>query len=85
MNTSAKAFRFDDATLWVDLQDGRTVGVPIVWFPRLSAATPEQRAAGVISASGQGLHWEALDEDISVRGLLEGRGDMTVRHSAAAE
>ena len=85
MSTSAKAFRFDDATLWVDLQDGRTVGVPLVWFPRLLSATPDQRAEGIISASGQGLHWEALDEDISVAGLLEGRGDMTVRHSAAAE
>ena len=85
MNTSAKTFRFDDATLWVDLQDGRTVGVPIAWFPRLLAATDQQRAAGQVSASGQGLHWEALDEDISVAGLLAGRGDMTVHHSAAAE
>ena len=85
MSTSAKAFRFDEATLWVDLQDGRTVGVPIVWFPRLFNATPDERAAGKISASGHGLHWEGLDEDVSVAGLLEGRGDMTVRHSAAAE
>lgn len=85
MTTSARALRFDEATLWVDLQDGRTVGVPIAWFPRLLNATPQQRAAGQISGSGQGLHWEELDEDISVAGLLEGRGDMTLRHSAAAE
>lgn len=85
MNTSARAFRFDDSTLWVDLQDGRTVGVPIAWFPRLLNATPQQRSDGKISGSGQGLHWEALDEDISVAGLLAGRGDMTHQHSAAAE
>jgi hypothetical protein len=85
MSISARIFRFDDSTLWVDLQDGRTVGVPIAWFPRLLAATPEQRATGQISASGQGLHWEALDEDISVAGLLAGRGDMTIQHPAAAE
>ena len=85
MSISAKTIRFDEVTLWVDLQDGRTVGVPIAWFPRLLNATPQQRAGGEISASGLGLHWEALDEDISVAGLLEGRGDLSVRHSAAAE
>jgi Protein of unknown function (DUF2442) len=84
MTISAKTFRFDDSTLWVDLQDGRTIGVPIAWFPRLLNATPKQRAAGKISGSGQGLHWEPLDEDISVAGLLAGRGDMTVQHPAAA-
>lgn len=84
MTTSAKSFRFDDSTLWVELQDGRTVGVPIAWFPRLLNATPEQRAAGRVSASGQGLHWDDLDEDVSVAGLLAGRGDMTRRRPAAA-
>lgn len=84
MTTSAKGFRFDESTLWVDLQDGRTVGVPIAWFPRLLSATPTQRAAGRLSASGQGLHWDDLDEDISVAGLLGGRGDMTAHHPAAA-
>ena len=85
MSISAKAIRFDDSTLWVDLQDGRTVGVPIAWFPRLLAASAKERAAGQISASGHGLHWEELDEDISVAGLLAGRGDMSAHHSAAAE
>ena len=84
MSTSAKDIRFDDHTLWVELQDGRTVGVPLAWFPRLLNATPEQRASGRISASGKGLHWEELDEDISVAGLLEGRGDMAGRRPAAA-
>jgi hypothetical protein len=60
--------------MWVDLADGRVIAVPLAWFPRLSAATPEQRAAVTISA--RGLHWEALDEDISVDGLLAGIGDL---------
>jgi len=84
MSISAKAFRFDDSTLWIDLQDGRTVGVPLAWFPRLLNATPAQRAAGRISATGRGLHWEEIDEDISVSGVLDGRGDMTGRPSVAA-
>lgn len=84
MNTSAKTVWFDDYTMWVDLQDGRTIGVPLVWFPRPLDATPEQRKAVRISGSGQGLHWEELDEDISVESLLAGRGDMTRRPPAAA-
>ena len=84
MNISAEALRFDDHTMWVDLSDGRTLGVPLAWFPRLLHATPEQRRQGRISASGRGLHWDDLDEDISVPGLLEGRGDMTHRLGEAA-
>lgn len=84
MSISAEAVRFDDHTMWVELADGRTVDVPLAWFPRLLHATPEQRAACRISASGQGLHWDDLDEDISVAGLLAGRGDMTRRSSSAA-
>ena len=72
MNTSATDVRFDDATMWVALADGRTLGVPLAWFPRLMQATPAERAAVTISAYG--LHWEALDEDISVPALLAGRG-----------
>jgi hypothetical protein len=84
MDTSAKAFRFDESTLWIDLQDGRTVGVPLAWFPRLLNASTEQRAAGRIGPTGKGLHWDDLDEDISVAGVLAGRGDVTNRPSAAA-
>ncbi len=84
MSISAKAVRFDDATLWVDLTDGRTLGVPLAWFPRLLRATREQRAGVRIGASGSGLHWDQLDEDISVAGLLAGRGDMTVTHAEVA-
>ncbi len=69
------AVRFDDSLFWVDLEDGRTLGVPLTWFPRLLRATPEQRNAFELSPSG--LHWDEIDEDISVAGLLAGRGDMT--------
>jgi hypothetical protein len=84
MSTSAKSLRFDDQTMWVELVDDRVLGVPLAWFPRLLHATPAQRQDYRISPSGQGLHWEALDEDISVPGLLAGRGDATVRRQAVA-
>ncbi|MCG1042487.1 DUF2442 domain-containing protein [Mycetohabitans sp. B8] len=82
MSTSAKELRFDECTMWVELSDGRTLGVPLAWFPRLLNATPEQRATYEIGRYG--LHWEAIDEDISIDGLLAGRGDMTHRPSHAA-
>jgi len=82
MSTSPTAVRFDEHTMWVDLSDGRTIGVPLAWFPRLLHATPAQR--GQVELSRLGLHWEDLDEDISVAGLLAGRGDMTRRTTEAA-
>lgn len=84
MSISAESVRFDEYSLWVELSDGRTLGVPLAWFPRLLSATPEQRAACRISRSGEGLHWDELDEDISVAGLLAGRGDRTRSSVAAA-
>ncbi len=84
MSTSATTVRFDDVTMWVELTDGRTVGVPLAWFPRLLHATAEQRERWRIGVTGGGLHWEDLDEDISVEGLLAGRGDMTVARPVAA-
>ena len=77
MTTSPKAVRFDEDTLWVSLSDGRTIAAPLAWFPRLLEAAPEQRAQ--VELSRGGLHWEALDEDISVAGLLAGLPDLT-RH-----
>jgi hypothetical protein len=71
--------------MWVDLTDGRTLGIPLAWFPILLEATPEQRRQYRIGASGNGLHWEELDEDISVEGLLAGRGDMTNRRRRKVE
>ena len=59
----------------VDLTDGRTLRVPLAWFPRLLHATPAQRAK--VELSRNGLHWNHLNEDISVAGLLAGRGDIT--------
>ncbi|MBN8507624.1 MAG: DUF2442 domain-containing protein [Burkholderiales bacterium] len=75
MTTSAKAVRFDADSMWVHLDDGRVIAVPLAWFPRLLAATPEQRAQ--FELSPRGIHWEALDEDISIDGLLAGHGDLT--------
>mgnify|MGYP006300593191 CR=1 FL=1 len=59
-------------TLTVDLEDGRTIAVPIEWFPRLVYATPDERGDWRLIGHGEGIHWPALDEDISVAGLLAG-------------
>lgn len=72
---AAPRVRFDDDTLWVELTDGRTLVVPLAYFPRLPRATSEQRSQFVLSGGGRGLHWEDLDEDICVSGLLVGVGD----------
>ena len=68
----AKSIDFTDALMNVHLMDGRVIGVPIVWFPRLVAATPEQRQRYEIGGGGIGLHWPDIDEDLSVAGLLAG-------------
>ena len=62
-----------DDTLSVDLEDGRTIAVPIVWYPRLAYGTPEERTNFQISGAGYGIHWPDLDEDIGVEGLMIGR------------
>ena len=82
VSVSPTAVRFDEHTMWVDLTDGRTIGVPLAWFPRLLRATPAQREK--VELSRVGLHWEEIDEDISVAGLLAGRGDMTKQSEHAA-
>jgi Protein of unknown function (DUF2442) len=76
------AVRFDDHSFWVELEDGRTLGIPLAWFPRLLHAAPEARAKVELSRSG--LHWDELDEDISIAGLLAGHGDLTKARKAAA-
>ena len=68
MSISATTVRFDEHTMWVDLSDGRTIGVPLAWFPRLLRATPAERERFEISRVG--LHWEEIDEDISIASLL---------------
>ena len=61
---------FDDDTMRVRLSDGRTISVPLEWFPRLRDATDSQRANWRLIGRGVGIHWEDIDEDISVAGLL---------------
>ena len=82
MTISATAARFDDHTMWVELTDGPALGVPLAWFPLLLNATPAQREQ--VELSRVGLHWGNLDEDISIAGLLAGRGDITRRPERAA-
>jgi hypothetical protein len=79
MNISAKItderiadVRFDEASLIVDLMDGRTISVPLAWFPRLASASAQQLTRWEISGGGYGIHWPDLDEDLSSEGLLRG-------------
>jgi hypothetical protein len=79
MNISAKLtdervldVRCDEHSLIVDLMDGRTISVPLAWYPRLLHATPDARAKWEKSAGGYGIHWPEIDEDLSTEGLLRG-------------
>lgn len=79
MNISARVadervadVRCDDASLIVDLADGRTISVPLAWYPRLLRATPGQRARWERAGGGYGIHWPDVDEDLSTEGLLRG-------------
>ena len=69
---AVKDVRFDDYSLIVDLADGRTISVPLAWFPRLLHATPAQRAHWQVAGAGFGVHWPEIDEDLSTEGLLAG-------------
>lgn len=62
----------DDDRLTVDLMDGRSISVPVAWYPRLAAGTPAQRANWELCGAGLGIHWPDLDEDLSTEGLLLG-------------
>jgi hypothetical protein len=62
-----------DDTLSVDLRDGRSILVPVTWYPRLAAGSAKERANWRLIGLGEGIHWNDLDEDISLSGLLEGR------------
>ena len=64
--------RVSEDTLTVDLMDGRTISVPLVWYPRLLSGTPKQRSRWKVCAAGYGIHWPDLDEDLSTDGLLRG-------------
>ena len=63
---------FDDDTMSVDLADGRTISVPLAWYPRLLDATPPQRERWEVCGGGFGIHWPDVDEDLSTQGLLAG-------------
>ena len=75
---------FDAHNLWLELVDGRQLSVPLAYFPRLLHASPEQRERYEVSGGGTGLHWDEIDEDISVAGLLAGVGDRTQGRAPAA-
>jgi len=68
----------DEDDLWVELDDGRKIGVPLAYFPRLLHATPQQRDNLEMIGCGEGMHWPEIDEDISVESLVLGVGEQTV-------
>lgn len=72
-----KCITFTQDTMWVDLEDGRQLGVPLAYFPRLLHADSRQRENYELSGGGSAAHWDELDEDISIEGLLLGIGDRT--------
>jgi hypothetical protein len=67
-----KTARCNKDTLQVDLLDGRTIIVPLAWYPRLLHATPQERNNWKVAGGGYGIHWPDIDEDLSVEGLLRG-------------
>jgi len=73
----ATRVRFELDVMWVELADGRQLGVPLAYFPRLLRASPADRNRFTVSGGGTGIHWDDLDEDISVPALLMGVGDRT--------
>ena len=79
LHIEAKASKvwFDNENLCVALFDGRQLFVPLVYFPRLLNATPQQRIHYELSGGGTGIHWDEIDEDLSVPGLLMGNRDVT--------
>jgi hypothetical protein len=69
----ATRIEVSDASLFVELVDGRTVSVPLLWYPRLAHATPGERHHWRLIGRGEGIHWPDLDEDIKVENLLAGK------------
>ena len=81
-SVSAKQVRFDKDSMWVELSDGRTIGVPLAWFPKLLRSTPGELER--VRITNRGLHWDAMDEDVSIAGLLAGLGDQSGDKTFAA-
>jgi len=67
-----KDVRFSEDTISVDLMDGRTITVPLAWYPRLLHATPQQLSNWKVCGGGYGIHWPDIDEDLSTEGMLRG-------------
>ena len=72
---------FDDDNIWLGLEDGRQVSAPLAFYPRLLNATKEQRENYELTGPGIGIHWEDLDEDLSVEGIVLGRKDRTSKRT----
>ena len=72
IDAQIRSVRLTTDEVWVDLVDGRSVSVPLAWYPRLLDASEDERANWRISAGGYGIHWPDLDEDLSTEGLLQG-------------
>jgi hypothetical protein len=70
LSTRVRAVSFDADQIWFKLEDGRTLGVPLVWFPRLHRASPQQRSIWELIPGEDAVHWPQLDEDVSVTALL---------------
>lgn len=90
MDTSAiradervKSVCFSEESISVVLIDGRTITVPLVWYPRLLHATPEQREKWQVCGRGYGIHWEEIDEDLSTEGMLRGAPAISRRQVAS--
>jgi hypothetical protein len=83
IEASATKVWFDEYNMWVNLSDGRQLSIPLEYFPRLLKATPSQRENYILSGNGTGIHWEEIDEDISVQGLLIGKRDLTQKKAVA--
>jgi Protein of unknown function (DUF2442) len=81
---NAESVTVTEDTLSVDLSDGRTISVPLSWYPRLLHATQKERRKWRLIGKGQGIHWEQIDEDISVEGLLAGKPSAESQSSFAA-
>ena len=82
-DTRIKDVTVSEDELSVGLMDGRTINVPLAWYPRLASATPAQRQHWDVSAGGYGLHWPAIEEDLSTEGLLRGAPAATGRVTSA--
>jgi len=75
--------RINSDTLTVSLKDGRTISVPLAWYPRLLSASPKQRKNWEIAGGGYGIHWPDVDEDLSTEGLLRGAPAPHTNHTSS--